>query len=198
MTAILTFFALIPFYLLGAFPSGYLIAKRHHIDITKQGSGNVGATNVTRILGKKAGITTLIIDIGKGFLATVIAYFITGGDITFTSLAGFAAILGHTISIPKKLPAGKGVATSAGVFLFLAPLPLLISLLIFAIFFAWQRIVSLASLTATFTLTLATILTNQKSSVILISICASLIIFYKHKQNIERYIKGKETKFYLK
>lgn len=198
MALLFTILALIPFYLLGAFPSGYLIAKRHNVDITKLGSGNIGATNVTRILGKKAGLITLLLDISKGFLATIIAYFITSGDPNFTAFAGLASILGHTISIPKKLPAGKGVATTAGVFLFLSPLSLLIALLVFALFFAWQKIVSLASLTATFTLPLTTILSNQGSSVIFVSIFASLMIFFKHRQNIERYIKGKEKKFSLK
>lgn len=197
MDYIFYIFALLPFYLLGAFPSGYLLAKMQNIDISKYGSGNVGATNVSRVLGAKAGLITLVLDILKGFLAAWLGYIITG-SINFMAMAGGAAIAGHCISIPKVLHGGKGVATTAGVFLFIAPQTLAISFVIFLAVFFWQEIVSVASIVAVLALPLSSMLTDRANAIIQLATFAALLVTYRHKANIQRFIAGKEEKFSLR
>ena len=197
MAEILFVLALIPFYFLGVFPSGYIIAKLHSVEIEKCGSGNVGATNVARVLGSRAGVLTLLLDILKGFLAPLIATAISGNT-NFAVAASAAAIAGHCFSIPKKLPHGKGVATTAGVFLYLSPLSVVIATIIFAAIMVWQKIVSLASVSAALALPIIIMLRKEENPVILLAIAAATLIFYRHKDNINRFINGKEDKFKVK
>lgn len=100
-------FALVPFYLLGAIPSGKIIALSKGVEIEKHGSGNVGATNLARVVGKKAGLYTLLADIGKGVLAVFVAHMLTENQ-DFSALAGLSSVLGHCFSVPKVLRGGKG------------------------------------------------------------------------------------------
>ena len=185
-------FALIPFYLIGCFPTGLLVAKHFKVDITKEGSGNVGATNVARTLGKKAGLITLTGDILKGVLAVLIAKIISP-DKTFQALCAVAAVLGHTF--PYKLPHGKGVATTAGTFLVLTPAALGLSALTFAAIFLFKRIVSLSSITAALTLPIFCMLTASNNPAIVAAILVATIVTFRHKDNLIRLSQGKEPKF---
>ena len=139
--------SLVPFYLLGCFPTGMILARFAGIDITKQGSGNVGATNVARVLGAKAGVITLVLDLLKGLLAVLLAQLLFS-ESQLVPHAGLAAVLGHCISLPPRLKGGKGVATSLGVLLALSPKLAAWPLALFLITFSLSKIVSLSSLVA--------------------------------------------------
>ena len=194
ITSIATLVALIPFYLLGSFPSGYLLARLHGIDITKQGSGNVGATNVARSIGKRAGVLTLLLDLIKGMLAVYLASVITD-RVWFLAAVAVAVVCGHCFSIPPLLKGGKGVATGLGILIALAPGAALTSVVIFAAAFSVTRIVSLSSILATFSAPLYSLVTNQPEAKSLALIILSLVIAYRHHENIKRLIEGREAKF---
>ena len=191
----ITFVLFIIFYLIGTLPTGYLIAKYKGIDITATGSGNVGATNVARTLGKKLGILTLLLDALKGALAVFIADLSFHNNLTLSSLAGLTCVLGHCFSIPKYLKGGKGVATALGVasslniiFLFVALISFGLSILIF-------RIVSVISLVASVSVCLASILLGWQLNEWLPLALINIVIFYRHKENLQRLINGQEKKF---
>jgi acyl phosphate:glycerol-3-phosphate acyltransferase len=186
--------SLIPFYLIGAFPTGRLIAARYGVKIDQTGSGNVGASNVTRVLGKRAGLLTLAGDVLKGVLAVLLARWIDPYSY-YPSLAGLAAICGHCFSIPGKLRGGKGVAVSLGVFLLLSPLATLFGLVVFIALAARFRIASLASLSAALTTPLFSMFTGVPDHVIYSLGTAALLITGKHHANIKRLIEGREPRF---
>ncbi len=169
-------------YLLGSIPTGFLVAKAMGVDIRSVGSGNIGATNVFRILGKGAGIFVLTADAMKGvFVVAVIAPAIQ--RITFPdpiaehlpALAGICAILGHNYTCWLKFKGGKGIATTAGVF-------------------AASRYVSLASIVAAVALPLAVWLTGNGGLLIGVSTALGALAIYKHKANIERLLAGTENR----
>lgn len=189
--------ALIPFYLLGAFPTGMLVARLYGVDITSQGSGNVGATNVSRIIGKKAGMLTLVGDLCKGLLAVLIGHSMAPFG-WFASGAAVAVVCGHCFSIPRYLKGGKGVATGLGAILALCPLAAFASLFTFAVFFSLSRFVSLASLAAALVATIVSLVTNQPDAVSAAMACMSAVIVYRHRENIQRLIEGREPKFSAK
>jgi glycerol-3-phosphate acyltransferase PlsY len=179
---------------MGSFPSGYLLAKLHGIDITKQGSGNVGATNVARSIGKRAGVLTLLLDLIKGMLAVYLASVITD-QVWFLAAVAVAVVCGHCFSIPPLLKGGKGVATGLGILIALAPGAALTSVVIFAAAFSVTRIVSLSSILATFSAPLYSLVTNQPETKSLALVILSLVIAYRHHENIKRLIEGREAKF---
>ena len=111
MMSVLIALSLIPFYLLGAFPTGYLIARMNGVDVTAVGSGNVGATNVSRVVGKKAGIVTLLVDVFKGAFGVAVASGLSTSTL-FVALCAVAVVAGHCFSVPPYLKGGKGVATA--------------------------------------------------------------------------------------
>src|SRR5215471_18099936 len=131
-------------YLCGSIPTGVLIAKNMGVDVRKVGSGNIGATNVARSVGKKAGLLTLLGDAAKGLFPVLVVRMLDLGE-TPLACSAVAALLGHLFSPFLGFSGGKGVATGLGVFLGLAPQAILLALLFFAITFAISRIVSLAS-----------------------------------------------------
>jgi len=188
-------------YLIGSIPNGVIIAKLFFkIDPTKSGSGNIGATNVYRTAGKIPGILTLILDILKGFLPV---FYVQNLNLDFniTLLAGLAAFLGHLYPVFLKFKGGKGVATAIGVFLPLVPLAVLIAAVIFlTIAYIW-RYISLASMISAFLLpAIIKILVIFKiysypESILFFSSTISLLIIYKHKENIKRLIERREFKF---
>ena len=185
---------LIPFYLIGAIPTGYLIARSQGIDITAQGSGNVGATNVGRVLGKNAGIATLIFDISIGAIAAAIAALIFGQG-PMSAAAGAAAVCGHCISIPGKMKGGKGVATSLGVLLALTPVIAVAALTAFILVFSLSRIVSLSSVCAAAIVPLTALLTGADSRTTGALLLIALVVIYRHHENLQRLSKGTEKKF---
>ena len=129
-------------YLIGSIPTGYLIAKQvMHIDIRQHGSGNPGAANVYRIVGKWAGISTFLVDAIKGFVPVLLARHFCPDIYVIAIVCGVVAILGHMWTIYLKFRGGKGVATSAGVFFALAPIPTALAFAVFVILVAiWGRI----------------------------------------------------------
>lgn len=183
-------------YLIGAFPTGIILAKIYGIDITKQGSGNVGATNIARIISKKAGLFTLLIDIGKGLLAVFLSKHSSHHPDLFY-LASIAAVSGHCFSIPGFLKGGKGVATGLGTIIAINPLLAPVTLITFGISFYLSKIVSLSSLIAAISVPLIVIFISDFKAVLALAIIAGIII-YKHKENIKRLLRGEEKKFGFK
>lgn len=186
-------------YFLGAVPIGLLIARRHgHPDIRKEGSGNIGATNVARVVGKKAGIITLIGDILKGALPVLLAMWLMGTNTLekqfWTALVGLASFLGHIFPIYLKFRGGKGIATATGVFFVLCPLAILFNLFIF-LFVVWQfRYVSLGSLSAAAAMPPLLFILSDKKIYAILSIFIAIIIFYRHRDNIRRLLRGEENR----
>jgi glycerol-3-phosphate acyltransferase PlsY len=193
-TLLAAFIALIPFYLLGAFPTGVLIARLHGIDITSQGSGNVGATNVSRVIGKKAGVLTLVGDLCKGSLAVLIASAVSPFG-WFPAGAAVAVVCGHCFSVPPYLKGGKGVATALGAILVLFPLSALVALATFGSVFAFSKIVSLASISAALVTPIFSLITNQPDITSAALAIMAGIIAHRHRDNIKRLIEGREPKF---
>jgi glycerol-3-phosphate acyltransferase PlsY len=191
-------------YLLGSIPTGYLVAKAKGVDIRKVGSGNIGATNVFRILGKPAGIFVLSADALKGFLACGLVVKLTvmvlnpnldaGTKRQLEVLAGIAAILGHNYTCFLNFKGGKGIATTAGVLVALVPKALLAVLTIWIIVFGVSRYVSLASIVAAFCLPFAVWLTGGSTTLIIITAALGTLAIYKHKANIERLRAGTENR----
>lgn len=195
-------------YLLGSIPTGYLVAKSRGIDIRKVGSGNIGATNVFRALGKPAGIFVLFVDALKGFVA---CWFV--GSIVYRLLMGrplaepataeylkivgaFLAILGHNYTCWLKFKGGKGIATSAGAVLGLLPLTLATALGVWLVLFAITRYVSVASIGAAFVLPFAAWLVERSSSrMIVVAAIIGALAIYKHRSNIQRLRNGTENRF---
>ncbi len=196
-------------YLLGSVPSGFLAGKMRGIDIRKAGSGNIGATNVFRILGKWAGTGVLMMDALKGWLAvTVVAELVAlgFGPPTMTPeaapslhglqlAAGLAAILGHNYTCWLKFKGGKGIATSSGVLIAWLPLPFFVMLGVWLVVFALSRYVSLASLATALALPFATWWLDGRGSMILITTLLSAMAIYKHRTNITRLLNGTENRF---
>ncbi len=194
MNALIVGLSLIPFYLLGAFPTGYLIGKLHGINVTAQGSGNVGATNIARTVGKRAGIFTLLTDVCKGALGVALASWIAG-EAWFGGAAGVALVLGHCLSLPPFLKGGKGVATALGVISVLYPSSGLVALIVFGGVFAAWRMVSLAALAATLVVPAWALITNAGDGISVSLMLIAALIVTRHEQNIRRLIEGREPKF---
>ena len=194
MNILTSIVALLPFYLIGAFPSGVIIARARGIDISKHGSGNVGATNIGRVLGNRAGALTLFLDVTKGALAVTIAQLMSDDNNLLAACAA-AAVLGHCLSIPPYFRGGKGVATTLGVLLVLAPRCAAFFAIIFAIVFTATRWVSLASITAALTTPLFALLFMTDSAMSFALIVIGLVITARHHQNIKRLIEGREPRY---
>lgn len=190
-------------YLFGSLPNGLYVAKMKNVDIRNEGSKNTGATNVFRVMGAKFGVLVLVLDALKGFIPLILAEKagITGNVLV---LIGVAAVIGHTFSPFLSFKGGKGVATSLGIFLYLTPVPMLITLIMFFIVVGISKYVSLGSVLASILLPLLILImpVNEKlgnrSIVFLISAVLGAYIIYKHRANIERLKNGTENKFYKK
>ena len=191
-------------YLLGSIPTGFLVAKARGVDIRTVGSGNIGATNVFRSLGKPAGIFVLLVDGLKGWLAVVLwsrwaatIFWPTADPQNHEWLAvcaGMAAVLGHNYTCWLHFKGGKGIATSAGVLLALVPWSLLIIFAGWLVIFALTRYVSLASICAAFALPFAAWVTGASATMICIVAALGALAIYKHKTNIQRLINGTENR----
>jgi acyl phosphate:glycerol-3-phosphate acyltransferase len=189
-------------YFLGSIPTGYLAGKARGIDVRSSGSGNIGATNVFRTVGKRAGILVLTIDFLKGYLAATavpklgIAAFLPGASPQFHELlsiiAGVAAVLGHNYTCWLHFKGGKGIATSAGVVLAWVPAALLVVAALWLIVLAVTRFVSLASISAALLLPVAVWVTRSSPRMFQIAVVLSVLAIYKHRANIQRLCKGTE------
>jgi glycerol-3-phosphate acyltransferase PlsY len=194
-------------YLLGSVPFGYLAGRLQGIDIREAGSGNVGATNVVRVLGKGYGYPVFVLDFLKGFVAVTISMLIAPGRSStwnspeiFGILAAMSSVLGHSYPVWLKFKGGKGVATSAGALLRLAPLATLIGIVIWTIVFWLTRYVSLASITAAVALPIIILLVsshNENNEIPLVysSTCIAAVIIWRHRSNLSRLIRGTEPRF---
>lgn len=180
-------------YLLGSVPSGYILGSFAGVDVRKAGSGNVGATNVARVIGKRHGIFTLIADVAKGFVPVIIALHLNFSPLVMACV-GIAAFLGHLYSVFLRFKGGKGVATALGVFLALAPWATLVLMIIFAAVFLATRIVSLSSMVAAASAPLVLWLSSQPRLWIWMSFFIAAMIVLRHRENIRRLLSGTEPK----
>ena len=195
--------AIIFAYICGSIPWGYIIGKVNGIDIRTVGSKNIGATNVTRCVGKKAGKLCFALDFLKGLLPVLLAQYLakrglTGGEIT-TLIVVFATIIGHIFPLFLNFKGGKGVSTAAGAIMALAPYALITALAVWVVVFLVSRYVSLASITAAAVLPVVQwifVLTQGKNWLVatILTIIAALAIF-RHRSNIQRLLDGTENRF---
>ncbi len=193
--------ALILTYLIGSIPTAYIFGRIiKGIDIRNFGSGTVGATNVYRLIGKVPAFIVLFIDALKGFAPVLLFPAIFNIDKNLLNpeltsiLIGVACISGHVWMVFLKFKGGKGVATTSGVMLAIAPKVFLIALIVWVIIFLLFRYVSLASITAAISLPIASLVMNKAFPLVLFSITICFIGTYKHKSNISRLLKGEEKK----
>jgi len=205
-------------YLLGSIPFGYLVAKAKGIDIRSVGSGNIGATNAMRVLGKPAGIFVLLMDALKGYGACFLGAYIysyyfsrfnglhSTADVIpspsqesleyFVIIAGICAVLGHNYTCWLKFKGGKGIATTAGVYLALAPWALLIALVVFIVALLVSRIMSVASMSGAVALPVAVwVMTPHNVFLGIVTTALGALAIYKHKSNIQRLLAGTENRF---
>ncbi len=201
MVLILIFIA----YLLGSIPTSVWIGKSfYNIDVREFGSGNAGATNTFRVLGKKAGVPVLIIDILKGTAAVALS-FLSGyhaGSQGFIELQlglGIAALIGHIFPIFAGFRGGKGVATILGIVICIVPAACALSLVVFLIVLFTSRIVSLSSMLAgiAFPIFLNLVLNNQNNILSIFSIVVAALLIITHRKNISRLLKNQESRVQL-
>ena len=185
---------LIGAYLLGSVPTGLLLARALGVNIRETGSGNIGATNVYRTMGRKLGILTLVGDCLKGLIPVLVAKWLGLPDVWIAAI-GLTAFLGHVFTIFLGFKGGKGVATALGVFLGTSPLSVLLALAVFALLLYVWRYVSLASITAAALIPVAVWATGGTRELIVMSLAIAAITIFKHRENISRLMAGTENKF---
>jgi glycerol-3-phosphate acyltransferase PlsY len=202
-------------YLLGSIPFGFLVAKAKGIDIRAVGSGNIGATNAMRVLGKPAGIFVLLMDVLKGYAACAVlppliynwlAPHFSGLFVDFHNepvelqlrfyvIAGIGAVLGHNYTCWLKFKGGKGIATTAGVYLALAPWAVLVALVVFILAILLTKYVSVGSISAAVALPVAVwVMTPHNLFLGIVTTALGALAIYKHKSNIQRLKAGTESR----
>ncbi len=184
-------------YLLGAVPFGLLVARMHGVDIRSKGSGNIGATNVLRVIGKGWGVFTFVLDALKGFIPAFIFPMVGNLDSEWGVLFGLAAIIGHTFPVYLKFKGGKGVATSAGMLLGVAPLAIGVGFACWVICMVLSRYVSLSSIIAAIAVAVTVWVDPRQESIAIrvsLTIMAGLIVWL-HRANIKRLLNGTENRF---
>jgi glycerol-3-phosphate acyltransferase PlsY len=183
-------------YLFGAIPTGLLLTRRFgKEDIRKVGSGNIGATNVYRVAGRKLGIITLIGDCLKGVIPVVLAQQVFDFSGTSLALVALAAFIGHCFPVYLGFKGGKGVATALGIFLVLSPLAVLTVLVVFVLFLWRWRYISLASIAAATAIVPAVFLTTGSWPIFIVTLVIAAIVIWRHKDNIKRLLNGTENRF---
>jgi acyl phosphate:glycerol-3-phosphate acyltransferase len=198
------FLILILSYLIGSVPWGYLLAGSKGIDIRQQGSGNIGAANVARVMGKKWGYLVFLFDFLKGFLsvkvaAMISAYFLAD-HILASAVAGIACVLGHDYPIWLRFKGGKGIATLAGAVLALLPLLFVSFGVVWIVVFLISRYTSLASISAVAALPIATCLIVARSQpdfpvLVGFALLMAALAIWRHRGNIVRLLNGTENRF---
>lgn len=205
--SILAYFVVsIAAYLLGSIPTGFLVAKARGIDIRVVGSGNIGAANTFRVLGKSAGILVLLVDALKGFVAVEACGLIlkclgiteTGDEIHYRIVAGIFAILGHNYTCWLKFKGGKGIATTAGVYLALAPFAVGVALGVFILAVALTRYTSVGSILAAAVIPIVVWFTHDNWMLRIVTIALGALAILKHRTNIQRLIAGTENRIEFK
>lgn len=203
-------------FIIGSIPTGVIIAKFKGVDLRKVGSGNIGATNVLRALGKEAALITLLGDISKGIIPVFLVRYlisdidfytinffgmdslITKPQILIEGIVGLFAILGHNYSLFLKFKGGKGVATGLGVMIAISPHSALIAITIWLFTLARSGYSSLSSLLAFGLLPLIIFIVDKSNEKLSIAILIAILIFIKHIPNIKRLISGTENKVFKK
>ena len=188
-------FALIVFaYLLGSFPTGYVLGKFAGVDVRQVGSGNVGATNVARAVGKWQAVVTLIADAAKGMLPVAIGLWTNLQPAAIAAIAA-AAFLGHLYPVFLRFRGGKGVATAVGALLIIAPLATLLLVGLFVAVVIPTRLVSLSSMIAAAMAPLALWVFFQPPAIVLLGAFLGAMIVWRHRGNIRRLCAGTEPRF---
>ena len=189
--------AIVIAYLIGGVPFGFLLVKfTTGRDVRKEGSGNIGATNVLRTTGRAGAVLTLLLDVAKGYAAVWLAAKLTADDPMWTALAALAVLAGHAYPVFLSFKGGKAVASFIGAFLYLTPLPLAAVLLVFVAVVAATRQISAGSIIAAATFPFGVwMIDHPPLPVFLASLIAGAFIVYRHRSNIERIRAGKENVF---
>lgn len=190
---VLTLLGLLLVYLVGALPVGYAVARVSGVDIRQHGSGNIGATNVLRTLGRGPAAITLLLDVLKGYAAVWMATAL-GPEPWWGSLGALLAVTGNCWSVFLGFRGGKGMATGLGAFLRLAPLAVLPAMLVWVVVAVTFRYVSLASLMAALCLPIGAMLFRYHPSAALAALAVGLIIVLRHRENVARLLAGTERK----
>jgi glycerol-3-phosphate acyltransferase PlsY len=195
---------LVAAYLIGGIPSGVILTRMAGAaDIRKQGSGNVGATNVYRVAGKRLGVLTLVLDMLKGVVPLMLLHSLLErgvlepslSAVQLTSAAALVLFLGHCYPVYLGFKGGKGVATALGIFLVLAPLALIPPLVIFAAVLWRWRYVSLASISAALSIPFAVLGFGYPWSMVGATVLIAAWVIYRHRENIQRLRSGTENRF---
>jgi len=202
-------------YLLGSVPFGLLIAAGHGIDLRKVGSGNIGATNLSRALGRRWAYLCFILDFAKGLLPAAAATFLLGdesgaGGLWARLIVGCAAVVGHIFPVYLRFKGGKGVATSFGVAIGLWPyytISAAVALLVWIVFVLFWRYISLASLAAAVSFPIVLVLSivlapgwrfSELWPLLIAAVCIPILVFIRHRENISRLLSGTESKVFQK
>jgi glycerol-3-phosphate acyltransferase PlsY len=191
------FLVLAAAYLIGAVPFGYLLVRvRSGRDVRTLGSGNIGATNVLRTSGRGLGVLTLLLDIAKGAFAVWLADRFLDGSLFWMSMTALAVMAGHAFPVFLRFRGGKAVASFVGAFLYLTPLPLLATLVLFAITVGASRYISLGSVVAAGLFPLAVwLIEHPPTYVVIAAAIAGGFIVFRHRSNLERIRAGNEHVF---
>jgi glycerol-3-phosphate acyltransferase PlsY len=199
MTALVSGLALA--YLSGSFPTAYLVGRARGVDPGRVGSGNYGATNVFRNLGRGPASVALVVDVAKGYLpVALLPRWLSPSGIgpgTFAVLLAVAAVLGHVFSVFLRFRGGKGVGTAAGAFLALSPWATLLAAVAWIVVLAWRRIVSLASLAGSVALLVAVAALHARDwprdwPLVALTALLCAFVFWTHRENIRRLARGEE------
>jgi glycerol-3-phosphate acyltransferase PlsY len=181
-------------YFLGAIPAAYLAGRlTRGIDIRSCGSGNVGTTNAFRVLGWKAGVVVLLVDVLKGAVAVLLA--LSYGSPTLATLAGISVMAGHNWPVFLRFRGGRGVATGAGVVLAMSPPVMLLALALFLLVIVLTRYVSLGSLVAAVSVPIMMFIFRQPLPYAVFSLIGASLVVYRHRPNIQRLLAGNEARW---
>ncbi len=181
-------------YFLGSVPTGLLLGKAFGVDIRATGSGNIGATNVYRTLGRKVGVMTLLGDCLKGLIPVLVARWLALPDIWIAAV-GFSAFVGHVFTVFLHFKGGKGVATALGVFLGVSPLAVLVALGIFAAVLMKWRYISLGSISAAAAMPVIVAVMDRRPLIVVMTLLIAALVIRKHRDNIARLRAGNENRF---
>ena len=188
-------------YLLGSIPFGLLVGRLKGVDIRQHGSGNIGATNVVRVIGKKWGILVFALDALKGLLGVIIAMEVAGGRTASSAgllgiAAGLACVLGHNFPVWLKFKGGKGVATTAGVLVGLLPWAALVAFVTWGVLFYTTRYVSVASMVAAVVIPVVVwVMERQATPLFWFSVVVAALGLLRHRSNFKRLLAGTEPRF---
>ncbi len=185
-------------YLVGSIPFGMVVAKAFDrgLDLRRAGSGNIGATNVARTLGKGPGALTLLLDAGKGVLVlSLTSYWMGPSSHAWLALVGGAAFLGHVFPVYLRFKGGKGVATALGVVAYLSPVTVFVLLVLFVAVVYFTRYISLGSLCAAVCLPVVVALLEGPRSYLNLSLVIAFLVIYTHRENIHRLLAGQENRY---